>query len=219
MRLEALMFLSQQKAIGAGTHRIYVRGEWTEVQTLAAEITAEPNLSGMSPRVAKLISDGSEAMYAGDYDLAEKSFQQALSEDPSNCSAAYNLCAILLRRDGAAGQKKVRPRLQQLHEEYPEYPFAAIALSQFAAMDGDFQKARDLLAPIYHTKRLHVSEATALFTAQTTICLKQRDCDGAERAFEMLRQIADEDDPNLAVLRARIDGASKKNGLLRALLS
>ncbi len=218
LRSEALMFLSHEKAIGAGPHRIYVRGEWAEVQTLAAEITAEPHDSGMSPRVAKLISDGSKAMRACDYDLAENSFQQALLEDPSNCSAAYNLCTVSLRRDGVAGQKNVRPRLQQLHDEYPEYPFAAIALSQFAAMDGDFQKARDLLAPIFQAKKMHVSEATALFTAQTTICLKQRDVDGAARAFEMLRRIADEDDPNLPVLRADIDRASKKKGLLRALL-
>ena len=46
-----------------------------------------------------------------------------------------------------------------LHEEHPDYPFAAIALAQFAAGDGEFQRARDLLAPCFEATQLHTSEA------------------------------------------------------------
>ena len=159
------------------------------------------------------IKDGMYAIKASDYDLAEACFREALDEEPDSCIAAYNLCTVWLRRDGSEGEKMARARLEQLHRDYPDYPFAAIALSQFAGMDRDFQKARDLLAPIFRTKQLHISEATALFTAQVQLALEERDLDGAERAFELLRQFADEDDANVQMLRRQIDRASRKRGL------
>ena len=58
----------------------------------------------------------------------------------------------------------------------------------------------------------------ALFVCQAQIALEERDIESAERAYELLRQIADEDDGNLRMLRERIDRASPKRGL-RGLLS
>ena len=111
------------------------------------------------------------------------------------------------------------PRLEQLYREHPDYTFAAIALAQFAARAGDFQRARDLLAPCFKVTRLHTSEATALFAAQAQIALEENDIDAAERAFDMLCEIADEDDPQTMAVRYRIDRASSKKKGLRGHLS
>ncbi|MEO8494642.1 MAG: tetratricopeptide repeat protein [Planctomycetota bacterium] len=214
MRSSALMFLKEQGVVDAGPHRIYARGKWTDIQLLAAEIYSAPIPSASSPQALELVVAGIEAMKTGDYRLAEVAFEEALEEEPDNCSAAYNLCAIWLRRDGNAGKRKARTRLEQLHKDSPDYPFATIALAQFAAMDGEFQTARDLLAPIFQAKRLHISEATALFTSQTQIALEEGDLAGAEQSFDLLCEFADEGDANLPVLRRRIDKASRKGGWL-----
>jgi len=218
MRFEALTFLKEKGAVDSGPHRVYSRGEWTDIQLFAAEISNEPAHSAASPRVLELVIAGIEATRTGNYAFAEARLQAALEEEPNNCSAVYNLCVIWLRRDGRVGEKRARTRLQQLQQNSPDYPFAAIALSQFAAMDGDFQRARDLLAPIFLAKKLHVSEAMSLFTAQVQIALAERDLEGAERAFELLCQFSDESDVNVRELRRRIDRASKKSGL-RSLFS
>ncbi|MBI2479400.1 MAG: hypothetical protein HYV60_12435 [Planctomycetia bacterium] len=215
MRFDVLAFLKEKGAIDAGPHRVYSRGKWTEVQLLGAEIFSEPRDSASSPEVLELIKDGMLATREFDYESAEACFRKALEEEPDNCSAAYNLCTVWLRRDGDDGEARARTRLEQLHRDFPEYVFAAIALSQFAAHDCDFQKARDLLAPVFRAERLHISEAMALFTAGAQIALEEHDLDGAERAYELLRQIADEDDANMQALRRRIDRASKPSGLRR----
>jgi tetratricopeptide (TPR) repeat protein len=213
LRFEALMFLKEKGAVDAGPHRVCSRGKWTDIQLLAAEISAEPRASASSPEFLERVKDGMYAMKAADFDLAEACFREALDEEPDSRIAAYNLCTVWLHRDGSEGAKMARARLEQLHRDFPDYPFAAIALSQFAGMDGDFQKARDLLAPIFRAKQLHISEATALFTAQVQLALTERDLDGAERALELLRQIADDDDTNVQILRRQIDRASRKSGL------
>jgi predicted Zn-dependent protease len=219
MRFQALMFLREQGRIDAGPHRIYSRGEWTEIQLLSAEITSEPQPSDSSERVLQLLEDGFYAMRAQDFSAAEAAFTGAIAEEPDNHIAQYNLYAMWIRRDGAAGIRRALPLLKQLHAKHPDYAFAAIAMAQFAADEGDFQRARDLLAPTFQAEKLHISEATALYTAQAQIALAQGDFDAAERAFSLLREISDEDEPNVLAIRYRIDRATKKKGRWRNLFS
>ncbi|MCA9122966.1 MAG: tetratricopeptide repeat protein [Planctomycetaceae bacterium] len=212
MRFDALMFLQQNNAIDAGPHRVFSQGKWTDVQLLTAEIYDEPDDASASEHVIEKIGDGIEAMNRYDYDAAEACFQAALDEEPENCTATYNLCAVWLRRGDSALTRKATTRLEQLHQEFPEYPFATIALAQFAAMDHEFQKARDLLAPLFRASRLHISEAKSLHTAQVQLALEERDIASAERAYEVLRRLSEEGDANLLVLRKRIDKASQRRG-------
>lgn len=189
-----------------------MRGEWTDIQLLAAEIYSGQTPSTASPKVLELLETGIEAMRVGDFELAETSFEEAVEAEPDSPSAVYNLCTVWLRRDGIAGQRKARARLEQLHQDAPDYQFAIIALAQFAAMDGEFQRARDLLAPLLQAERLHIAEVIALFTTQVQIALKEGDLDAAERTFKLLCEICDEGHPEIEILRSRIDKAKRKGG-------
>lgn len=211
LRHEALQFLRQHEVIDAGPHRFFSRGEWTEVQLVTAEITSQPRPSKSSAHVLKLLEEGFFAMRDNDFQTAEAAYSQALAEEPGNCSATYNLCGIWMRRDGTAGERRALPVLEQLHKEHPDYTFAAIALAQLAAADGQFQRARDLLAPCLKLTQLHITEATALFTAQAQIALDENDLDAAEKAFAMLCRIVGDDDPIVVAVRSRIDRASRKS--------
>jgi Flp pilus assembly protein TadD len=214
MRFEVLAFLRKQKVLGAGPHRVCSRGKWTEI-LLAAEITHEPRPSGSSERVLDLLEEGYEALRTNDFERAEALFSDALQEEPDNCSANYNLCAVWIHRDGEPGERRALPRLEQLHREHPGYMFAAIALAQLAADKGDFQRARDLLSPCYQADQWHVTEASALLAVQAAIAAKQGDIEAAERTLDMLRDITDKDDPNVMAVRCRIDAAAPPRGLRR----
>ena len=100
---------------------------------------------------------------------------------------------------------------------FPDYLFAPISLAQFAAIDGNLDRANDLLEPILNAKKLHASEAIALFTAHVQVAVKCREFDSAEQSLALLAQIADEDDPKIARLRRLIDTASRGRGLRRLL--
>ncbi|MCA9174920.1 MAG: tetratricopeptide repeat protein [Planctomycetales bacterium] len=205
VRFQALQFLHQRKVIDAGPHRICIGGEWKEIRLLAAEITNEPLPSDSSPRVQELIEKSVYALQANDFNTAEAALLEALAESPDDCVANYNLCSVWIRRDGSKGMREAIPRIEQLHEKHPDYPFASIALAQFAAQKGKFQQAHELLAPCFQMKRMHVSEAVALFMTQSQIFVAQDDFAGAERAYDMLCKIADEDDPQVLLLREKID--------------
>lgn len=86
-------------------------------------------------------------------------------------------------------------------------------------MDGDLDRARDLLAPILDAKKLHASEAIALFTTQTQIAIKRREFDSAEQSLEILAQLTGEDDRKVIELRRRIVAASGKSRIRRWLAS
>ena len=92
----------------------------------------------------------------------------------------------------------------------------AIGLNHLA-MDDDLDRANDLLKPILDAKKLHASEAMALFTAQVQIAVKRREFDLAEQSLALLARIAGEDDPKVSKLRRLIDTAPRGRGLSRCL--
>ncbi len=216
MRHEALGILGRAGRVDAGPHRFYSRGKWTEIKLFMAEINWEARKCA-SPRVQELVETGTEAMRNGDFALAEESFQRILAEEPDNCCAAYNLCVVWLERDGKVGRRRAQAGLEEIHEQFPDYLFAPISLAQFAAMDGDLDRAGELLAPILNVKKLHASEAIALFTAHAQIAVKRREFDAAEQSWALLAQIAGQDDPKVARLRRLIDTASRGPQLSRLL--
>ena len=217
MRFEALNILGRAEWIDSGPHRYFSHGKWTDIKLFMAEIYWEATPCA-SPEVQELVETGTEALNKDDFALAEESFIRILDIEPDNCGAAYNLCIVWLNRDGEAGRRRAQARMEEIHEQFPDYLFAPISLAQFVAMDGDMDRADDLLAPILDAKKLHVSEVVALFTTQVQIAIKRRDFDTAKKTLAILVQIVGEDDPKVATLRRLIDRAKHGRGLRRLLL-
>lgn len=212
MRFEALQFLRERRVIDKGPHKIFRQGKWAELQLLAFEVYDESENNSISPTTVKLLTAGMEAMRVSDLDAAESCFERAVKMEPNNCSAIYNLCAVWLERGRPELEQKARQRLEQLHLDFPEYPFAAIALAQFAGMRGDFQRAREILAPLYQIERMHRSEAVALFTAELQLAITAGDQKAAEKAYQLLCQFADANDKNLRLLKSRMEQADEPKG-------
>jgi tetratricopeptide (TPR) repeat protein len=215
MRTQALAFLKEQGVIDSGPHRMFSRGRWTDIQLISAEISSEAVVRGSSERVLKLIHDGIQFIESQDYALAEQAFLEAIREEPDNCCANFNLCVVWMERDGSEGQKKARVRIEQLHQDFPDYTFAIIALAQFATSDGKFQRARNLLMPLYKAEKLHTTEAIGLFSVQVQLALAEHKLDDAKNAFELLSNIAGNNHPTVLDLKSKIERASKGNRLDR----
>jgi tetratricopeptide (TPR) repeat protein len=216
MRHEALNILGRSDRVDSGPHRFYSRGEWTEIKLFMAQISWKATQCA-TPYVQELVETGTEALRNGDFALAEESFNRVLDKEPDNCSAAYNLCVVWMERDGAAGRRRARARIEEIHDQFPDYLFAPISLAQFAAMDGDLDRASDLLKPILDVKTLHVTETIALFIAQVQIAIQRREFDSAEQSLALLIELAGEDDPKVVQLRRLIDTASHGRGPRRLL--
>jgi len=212
MRYEALSILHREGQIDSGPHRFYSRGTWTDIKLFMPEITWEPTECS-TPWVRELIETGTEAIENGDYELAEESFSRILEREPDNYNAAYNLCVIWIERDGWAGRRRARPRLEELHNQFPDYVFARLALAQFAIVEGDFERAIELMDPILGAEKLHVAEATALFETQIQLAIERRRFDAAEQSLAILISIIGEDAPIVIRLRRLIDTSSRKRGL------
>jgi tetratricopeptide (TPR) repeat protein len=203
MRQQALSFLYERKVIDVGPHRFFHQGAWTDIRLISAEITSEAQPTG-SPEFQRLMEIGGEAIEKGEFSTAERSFKKATELEPTNCGAVYNLCVVWLRRDGAEGRRRAQMRLEQLHRDFPDYRFAVIALAQFASMDGEFEKAQELLKPVYLAEKLHISEAKALYATQANIAIAQGNIEAAEASVKMLQELFDNDAPELQQLRDQI---------------
>jgi len=215
MRFEALTILNEQGRIGKGPHRIYRRGQWTDIELFTAEITWEATAES-TPELVALAEKGGQALREGAYAAAEEAFNEILERDPDNCSAAYNRCAVWMGRDGKAGRRRAETVIAELHERRPDYVFARTALAQFALEDGKVERASELIKPLLQAKRLHGSEARSIFSTQAMIAMKRRDIEGAEKAISVLAQILGEDDSNVTELRIRMGALSCRNWLRHA---
>jgi tetratricopeptide (TPR) repeat protein len=204
MRNEALMFLHNEDVIDAGPHRFFSRGVWKDVKLFNPEIVFGPT-EQVEPWESKLAEIGFDAQNCGDYEKAEGVWLQILKRSPDNASAAFNLAVIWMNRDGATGRKKATAKFEELHEQHPDYLFASLALANVAAKDGNFDRAGELLGNAMEQKRLHVTEATALFSAQIQLAVKRREFDSAETAYDMLINLVGEDHPAAIQSRDFID--------------
>ncbi len=216
MRHKVLNILREHNRLDAGPHRFFSRGKWIEIKLFTAEISWEVDKSS-SPWVQELIETGIDALGSGEYTLAEGCFQKIIEKEPDNCSAAYNLCVVWLQRDGKAGRQRAQTGIEEIHKRFPDYLFAQISLATFAVMDGELDRASDLLMPLLELKKLHGSEATALFLAQAQIAIKRREFDSAEQSLIFMAEIAGEDHPNVLEIRRMLDRAMGRSALKKLL--
>ena len=203
------MELHERGAIDAGPHRIFSRGKWTDVKLFAPEIYFEAAVD-VEPWESELARIGTEAMYRDDYDAAERAWEESLKRNPDSRTAAFNLAMVWMSRDGEVGRHRAEARIRELHEQYPDYIFASIALAELAAQDGDLDRAAVLIAPVMGQKRFHVSEATALFAAQAQFAIARGELAVAEQAHALLVEICGADHSVTTGIRELIDAANSR---------
>ncbi len=204
LRNDALMFLHGKEILDEGPHRFFSRGKWIPIQLFAPEISGD-FIRETEPWKIELARAGYEAQVHGDDDRAEMFWRQILERDPEDLSATFNLAIVWLNRNDQGERKKALAKLEELHEKHPDYIFATIALARIAADTGDPERANRLVGVAMKQKRLHTSEASALFGLQVDIALARRQIGSAEIAYPMLVSVVGAKHPAAIQARQRID--------------
>ncbi len=157
-RLEAARSASDAGLLPSEPVRMWLQGKWTEVLLLSFEIYTEPERRH-APQVQAWAEEAARATDEGDPQRAEQLLKQALSVEPSAPDLLNNL-ALAYEREGRAAEAEALAR--EIHERYPDYLFARLALARAHIRGGDTQRANELLAPLLRRKRLHATEFNAL---------------------------------------------------------
>jgi len=203
LRYNALTTLRDYEIIDIGPHRFFSRGEWTQIKLLAAEITGEAFKT--EPWKAEPMERGYWAMQQGDFDGAEEAFESILDRDPDCASARFNLARVWQQRGHGGEWDKAVLEIRRLHEDHPDYLFAALSVATFEAEVKNFERAHERLKDAYEKPRLHITETMMLFASHVQIALLDDDVEAAESAWISLCHIAGESGPNVSELRKKID--------------
>jgi tetratricopeptide (TPR) repeat protein len=201
MRTEAVFTCVEAGVLPPNNLRMWLRGEWREINTFKTEITGETDEGILLPEVEPLAQQAHDAMHSGDSERAEELWLQALEIQPDvpmlrfNLAQAYELQG---RRDEA---QKI---IEDLHRQYPDYLFARCALAIRHAEKGEIAAAREMVTPLSSRTKLHVSEHFSLMHAQFEIALAEGKQADAEHLLDIIEEIHP-DHPSLEALRRRLN--------------
>jgi tetratricopeptide (TPR) repeat protein len=191
-RMEAAQAASQAGLMPAGSVRLWLEGEWRQIILMGFELHGEPTPSYPS-HVEAEVKAARDALNHRDGVTAERVLKQALEKAPDDPSILNNL-ALAYQVQGRQDEAVALTR--QIHERHPDYLFARTTLARLAIQDGELDKAKALLEPILHRRRLHFSEFATLCDAEIDLLLTEGNEESARSWLEMWEQ-AYPDHPNL----------------------
>jgi hypothetical protein len=80
--------------------------------------------------------------------------------------------------------------IRELYARNPDYLFARVGLARLDIRDGNLDAAEELLKPLLMRRQIHISEATALFSAQVDLLIARGLLDAARSWLAMWANIA-----------------------------
>lgn len=200
-RVEAMNFLKGKGLIQESRARLCVKGEWQDIQLLGFEISYEAE-TNLSPKAQKLFERAHTLMQNRDGEAAEPLLKQALEMHPHNPSILQNLSAAYQLQGRVEESAEL---VKSIHERFPDYLFARLALARLAINEGDFERAQELIDPILSRDKLHVSEFTFLTITEIDLALAKGDKAAAESWLAMWEGI-DPEDERLFSYKIKING-------------
>ncbi len=196
VRMQAMTRLMEAGEIGEGdTLRIWIEGEWREVQLRAYEIPDDAE--EYDPEVAELINRGIDAHKAGDYDLAEQLFNQALELEPGAKQAYNNLGAIYAYREEHDRAKEMFHNALELD---PLYLMPRCNLASYLLDDDDVEGAEAMLKPLIDAPPPHPQDIAFYSYIQARLMYRKKEYRAARRALRVALKANPDHEPAQALL-------------------
>ena len=192
LRSQTLTFLKEKGRLNEGSIQFWSRGKWTPIIVTSLEINRNP-VPHKNPKVDDLIRQGYDAMQTEDFDAAEANFREALALDPEFLTARFNVAAALLMKNDPESNAAGKQISTHIHERFPDYAFARIAMAHFAIDDHRLDEAQELLRPFMTKTQWHVSEYKAYASVQVELAIARRDFTAARNSIKLLKQFEDGD--------------------------
>jgi tetratricopeptide (TPR) repeat protein len=204
-RFEAATILAEADLLPAGPVQMWWGGEMREIILLNIEISPEPEESKLPKRAQLLAEEAYDALREGDGRGAQELLEQALAIAPDDPSLVNNLAMAL---DMQGQNEKALQMVLELHARFPDYFFGIIAAANLEVIQGNLERAHELLDGLVHRKKLHTSEFNALCQAQIQAYLAENKREAARSWVEMWEKV-DPENPALKSYQRRVGPAKK----------
>ena len=204
LRMKALQILSKNGVFESGQKiKLWSDGQWREILMHGFEIVNDASgESPLKPRVYPLMEKSLDALRGGDGATAEGYLRKALKIQPDEPSLHNNL-ALALNLQGRIAEADTLA--DQIVEQFPDYFFGQIIAARRAIDAEDFERAAAILGRLMETKRLHITEYSALCACHIDFLIAKADLEGVASWFQMWRNGYPED-PTLKRYEARFVG-------------
>lgn len=201
-RLNAIGECSQAGVIEGGEIRVWIKGKQDTLLTFGFEVHGDV-VHRHPKNVERLVEKGINATYLRDGVTAEKYFRQAVELAPDSPEILNNLAAALSlqRRD-----KESLALIEEIHLKHPDYLFARTNLAMHSILQGDLDRAGELIDPLLKRKKIHYLELAAICGVQIELALARKERKSAESWLNLWEQ-ADPENPKLERFRQRVKPA------------
>jgi Flp pilus assembly protein TadD len=213
MRIEAARIVIREGLLPSGTTRMWIDGAWQDTLLVGFVITDEP-VTRHPPHVEKLVDQAIALLRARDGRGADDVLKQALVLKPDAPDLLNNL-AMAYELQGR--QEEAETLLDQVHARFPDYLFGRVAAARRAALDGEIERARELLDPLMRRRELHTAEFSALCGGFVELHLAEKNAEVAEKWCKTLESVLP-DDPALGDYRSRVALLRFSDALTQGLL-
>jgi tetratricopeptide (TPR) repeat protein len=190
--------------------RMWLSGEWREILLKKFEITEEPEGLSFSEEVVHLLGRAGEAFHEGDLERAGQFYRDILELDPGCCPAYNNLARIAEQQGDLQGS---RAYLEKSLEIDPDYITGRCNLAHLFLLDGEVERAEELIKPLVERERFASFEMKAYQMIQANIRLERGDLKSAEDILRGLTKLYP-DDPQVESLIERIGALQPLGNLL-----
>lgn len=203
MRMQAAQIATQAGLLPSGeSMRMWIKGKWTEIMMFGFEISHEPSDEHrLPPKAERLAVEAMQEIKYGDAAKGERLIKQAIEIEPNRQSLLNNL-AEAYGRQGKI--EECRNLIAEIRQKFPDYLFGITNEAMNLARDGKADEAEELVRPLLRHRQLHVTEFAALCAAQIEIALARGNREVAKSWIQMWES-ADSDNPNLEILRSRVE--------------
>ena len=192
-RIEVAQQLNQEGLMPSGNIKMWVKGEHTELLLMGMEINDDPTVIH-SKKVDKLGQRAVLCLKMGDSEEAESILLEALKLEPSAPDLKFNLANAYMLQER---EEEAYDLLHKIHEQHPDYTFAAISLANHYINNKELKKAEEILKPLMRKKQFNYQEFCKLCETHIQLAVKKKTPEAALSWLNMWKQLADEDDPDL----------------------
>jgi len=186
LRIQTANYLSLHDVFPDGRVRLWLAGEWREIECMGFEITPERMGRPHAPSVEKWAQRAVDALHRGDGQAAEQWLRKCLEKEPDRPELLNNLAQTFLLQ---GRDREAESLVRQIHERWPDYFFGRVSMANLAIKNCRLDEAEAYLAPLRRQKRLHSTEFDALAQGYIELMIARGNTESARSWLSMWRQI------------------------------
>jgi tetratricopeptide (TPR) repeat protein len=199
LRMQAVELAKEERLIERGLARMWIRGEWSDIQLRSYKISPEAT-DTLDPKLREVLLPAHQILSRGDGKGAEPLFRKAVELDPSSASSQFNL-SMAVRLQGRVAEADTLLRL--IHARFPDYFFGIVGMAKVAIDNLRLDEARELLNRVGDLPEYHASEFSMMALTEFSYWLAKNDYEAAKSWIDLLEQ-TNPDDLNLPVVRKQL---------------